>query len=309
MKLAIISDIHGNLRALEAVVADARANGVDKYIFAGDYCLSSPDPDKCLSLIRSLDGWAVRGNEEGYLENLIGKDQSAWTDGQMQISYWNFRNISPENRAYMLGLPKSLALRVEGVNIYVTHNSQDVIGEGEHAEWRTSRMALRYGDEFITPERLARDIQQSLDANDEFQREIGKLTRGVYIFGHSHTQWDYSDGKRLLINPGSCGLSLDCVERGVPYTILHINTAPRAERRRVEFDMEAHIQHIKNSSQYAEARVWSELIISELRARREKMYFFLSFMKEYAAEIGDAARPYSVSTWEGGFERWRAINS
>ena len=49
MKLAVISDIHGNLPALDAVIEDAEKQNVDAYIFAGDYCISNPYPDECIT--------------------------------------------------------------------------------------------------------------------------------------------------------------------------------------------------------------------------------------------------------------------
>lgn len=55
MRFAIISDIHGNLPALNAVIEDAEINNVDHFLFAGDYCLSNPYPNECISRIRNLD--------------------------------------------------------------------------------------------------------------------------------------------------------------------------------------------------------------------------------------------------------------
>lgn len=72
MKFAIISDIHGNLPALNAVIEDAESKGIDNFIFVGDYCLSNPFPDECITRIREFPKkYVVRGNEEGYLENLV----------------------------------------------------------------------------------------------------------------------------------------------------------------------------------------------------------------------------------------------
>ena len=63
MKFAIISDIHGNLPALDAVVADAKNNNVDSFIFVGDYCLSNPYPNECIQRMRDLDKkYIIRGN-------------------------------------------------------------------------------------------------------------------------------------------------------------------------------------------------------------------------------------------------------
>ena len=72
MKLAIISDIHGNLPALDAVLEDAKYNTIDIFLFVGDYCLSHPYPNECIQRIRCLDKkYIIQGNEEKYLENLI----------------------------------------------------------------------------------------------------------------------------------------------------------------------------------------------------------------------------------------------
>ncbi|MBQ2558128.1 MAG: metallophosphoesterase, partial [Lachnospiraceae bacterium] len=99
MKNAVISDVHGNLPALEMVLKDAREQGADGYLFAGDYCLSGPYPDECIDAMRAIPGaFVLWGNEEAYLENLEGANPDTWTDGQMQISYYCFRNVRKENR-------------------------------------------------------------------------------------------------------------------------------------------------------------------------------------------------------------------
>lgn len=67
MKFAVISDIHGNLPALNAVIEDAGSNNIDTFIFAGDYCLSNPFPDECITRIKKLPKkYVIRGNEEIY---------------------------------------------------------------------------------------------------------------------------------------------------------------------------------------------------------------------------------------------------
>ena len=97
-KFAIISDIHGNLPALVKVLEDIKSRGIDQFIIAGDYCLSGAWPNDCIQTLKEIPKkWIIQGNEERYLENLIGKDQSLWTDGQMQISYWSYRNVSADN--------------------------------------------------------------------------------------------------------------------------------------------------------------------------------------------------------------------
>ena len=86
MRFAIISDIHGNLPALDMVLEDANNNNIDNSIFVGDYCLSNPYPNECIQRIRCLDKkHIIRGNEEKYLENLIDKDQKHGLIGRYTI--------------------------------------------------------------------------------------------------------------------------------------------------------------------------------------------------------------------------------
>ena len=74
MRYAVISDIHGNMDALEAVLADARKQGAEGYLFAGDYCLSLPYPEEVIDRIRKIENAVlIRGNEEQYIERMRGE--------------------------------------------------------------------------------------------------------------------------------------------------------------------------------------------------------------------------------------------
>lgn len=248
MKFAIISDIHGNLPALDAVIEDAEKCGVDSYIFAGDYCISNPYPDECISRIRAIaNKYVVRGNEEKYLEKLVGQDPTTWTDGQMQVTYQD---------------------RV----LYLTHASSDFIGNSEYRNWGTAQVARRYGDSFISRDTLREDIYNDLSQDNQFQGMLRTLPEGIYIFGHTHVQWSYrtEDGRHIFINPGSCGLPLDCIREGVPYTILELSASGEAdvEERRVLFDIEAYVQSFQKSDQFKKANVWSRVNVKELLQRR-----------------------------------------
>ena len=146
MKYAIISDVHGNLTALLEVLRDAEKRGIDRFILAGDYCLSGAWPNECIEVLRGIpDKKIIRGNEERYLERLIGKDQSTWTDGQMQISYWNYRNISKDNLETMLSWPERLDFEENGVKIHAAHSSDSFLGEYEFAKFGPGFLRLTAG--------------------------------------------------------------------------------------------------------------------------------------------------------------------
>ena len=289
MRFAIISDIHGNLPALDAVLEDAKKNDIDSFIFVGDYCLSNPYPNECIERIRYLDKkHIIRGNEEKYLESLIGKDQNTWLDGQMQISYYCYRAISSDNLNFLLSMPNRLKLTYNDVNLHIAHSSEEFIDDCEHKEWS--------------------NIQNYFDNNDRFQQIFSKLECGVYIFGHSHIQWSYQlkEGKTVLINPGSCGLPLDGIMGSIPYTILDISDVGNilVKEKRILFDMKKYIDVFMKSDQFVKANVWSKVIIQELRTAREHLFYFLKFVEEYADKMNDKRRPFMLDTWEKAYELW-----
>lgn len=309
MKYAVIADIHGNLPALETVLSDAKKQGVCGYIFAGDYCLSGPWPNECLEVIRALPNtYIVRGNEESYLENLDGTDPATWTDGQMQISYYAYRTVSKENRDYLAELPRQIDMECSGVSIHIAHDKADFLGKITGTHWRSSLFGEKYGSAPVTKDRIAKDIREDNDADETLQQRLGELSDGVYIFGHTHIQWNYCSGDRrvVLINPGSCGLPLDCLVGTVPYALLEINDdgAVSVEERRVGFDVRSYAESVTKTAQYEQAKVWTKVIMKEILTAREHLMPFLCFLEDYANRIGDARRPFAVETWERGYEIW-----
>ncbi len=309
MKYAVISDVHGNLPALETVLKDAGEQGADGFIFAGDYCLSGPYPDECIDAMRAIPGaYVLRGNEETYLENLEGADPDTWTDGQMQISYYSFRNVRKENRDYLAALPHRIDLECNGINIHITHNKADFLGPLEGTHWRSSAFGAKYGGRAVTKEIMRREIHAENDSDETLQERIRELSDGVYIFGHTHVQWSYrsKDGRVILMNPGSCGLPLDCLPGTVPYILLEITEQGEIliDERRVAFDVESYVGELLRSEQFKQAPVWTKVIRKEILTGREHMLPFLMRVEAYAQSIGDERRPYTVETWEKGYEAW-----
>ncbi len=95
MKIAVISDIHANLEAFKAVIADAQGQNVDRFLCLGDIVGYGPDPGACVDLVQSLDCAIVRGNHDHdaandrELDNLndIAKTSLQWTRGQLSAEH------------------------------------------------------------------------------------------------------------------------------------------------------------------------------------------------------------------------------
>lgn len=309
MKYAVLSDIHGNLPALEAVLRDARSRGADHFLLLGDYCLSNPWPDRCLDTIFSLpDATVIRGNEENYLENLQGKDPARWTDGQMQISYWTYRHVSDANRRTLLALPWQARLTCHGVGLNLVHDSSTFLAGRERACLDPVRAALHRRTGAETAVSFQHYAEAVLARDEAFLQAADALEDGIYLFGHTHCQWQLPsrDGRKLFLNPGSCGLPLDGGAGTTPYALLEIRPDGtwHAESIRIPFDRAAACRAIRASSQFTEAHVWSQVVCRELETGLEHMTFFLQFMDAYARRIGDDRRPYAVDTWENGWRQW-----
>lgn len=301
MKFAIISDIHGNYPALKLVIEDALKHGTEKFLFVGDYCISIPWPKEVVETISAMDNaHIIRGNEEGYLNVLDG------TDAQFEISRWCKRVLSEEQRKWLNDLPAQIDLECDSVNIHMAHSSEAFIRKAETGNFSTSRTALRYADRYVTHEEFLKDIQHELLKNEELRQILDTLPGGVYIFGHTHIQWHMQVGKHLFINPGSCGLPLDCIEFGAPYTLLTVeNGVASIEERRIKYDAHSLIERVKSTAQYEKVPVWSEVIFKEWLTGREKLFFFLKYVEDFARRIGDERRPFAHDTWQAAFEEWK----
>lgn len=301
MKYAIIADIHGNAPALRLAMQDAAAQGADEFLFAGDYCISAPWADDVVNIMRGAENArCVRGNEERYLHLPDGND------AQFEISRWTARSMRMENISWLDALPTRLSFSCEGVTIHMAHSSEEFIGDAEMRDFKTRQLVHRY-PENVTQEIKLCDVRKTLAQNQDFQRQLKQFSGGVYIFGHTHSQWHAQFGDVLLINPGSCGLPVDCTEFGAPYTLLTVENGRCAvEERRVKYDVEALIDQVKRTDQYRAARSWSEMIFEEWRTCREMAMYMLRYIEAYARKIGDERRPFMPDTWRAGFEAWRA---
>ena len=302
MKFAIISDVHGNAPALRLALADAAAHQVDGYLLAGDYCISAPWGHEVVGILRGLpNAHIIRGNDEAHLDVPPGDD------GQFEVSRWCMSTLPPEDKAWLDALPETLTFDCEGVTVTMAHSSKVFVGKCLHEKFRTSVLPRFYPDAPASREALLTDFR-ALGEKDEFHAHIAALEKGVYVFGHNHIQaWGEFDG-RVLVNPGSAGMPLDCCEAFcAPYSLLTIEDGRvTVEERRIPMDVEALIAQVQSTSQYAAARVWTEIIFSEWRTCREKVYQFLWHCERYAASIGDDRRPFAKDTWEAAYLEWCA---
>ncbi len=106
MKIAVISDIHGNLEALQAVSNDLHQQGTEKVICLGDMIGYGPDPDEVVNFIRENGFLTVLGNHEFALGDLRGR---RWLNFQAaENNEVCSKMLSEDNLNYCIGLPSHL---------------------------------------------------------------------------------------------------------------------------------------------------------------------------------------------------------
>ncbi len=103
MKWAILSDIHGNLEALQAVIEDLRAAGAERIACLGDIVGYGADPNPCLELLAGLTDLTVAGNHDYGAVGLT--DISYFNPDAKAAVLWAGRKLSMEGRAFLRGLP------------------------------------------------------------------------------------------------------------------------------------------------------------------------------------------------------------
>ncbi len=205
MRVAAISDIHGNLPALEAVLAEIDAEGVDEILVCGDTA-HGPWPAEVVDLLVDRGARCVRGNAD--------REVIARSDRYGPLPAWSADRLGESRLAVVSGWPLTLEATVDELgSVLVCHSTP------------TSE------DPIYT--RLTPDA--------ELAELLGPVSADLMLCGHTHMQYDrtLSSGLRA-VNPGSVGIPYEG-RRGAYWAML----GPDVEFRRTEYDVEAAVAAIE----------------------------------------------------------------
>ncbi|HEY7285465.1 MAG TPA: metallophosphoesterase family protein [Vicinamibacterales bacterium] len=217
MRIAVVSDVHANLTALEAVIADLANTAPDLVVNGGDLLSGGSRPADVIDRIRGL-GWpGVRGNTD---EMLWRRDQVEATLAaphfaslkKMVLGHvipWTLEAIGDERRSWLQSLP--LVWSHQGVA--VTHAAPD-------DAWRSP--GIKASDE-------------------ELAQVYAPLEASTVVYGHIHHPFVRTIGPLTVVNSGSVSLSYD----GDPRASYAIVERDRVEIRRIEYDIEEEIARLR----------------------------------------------------------------
>ena len=222
-RIALLSDVHGNATALEAVLADAESQAVTDYWFLGDLLMPGTGRRNILDKLERLPiSLQVRGNWEDSLWHALHQKLDLTRPSHLYLTklcHFVLEEIHPEEIDRMRDLPLQVLTEVAGLKIAVSHHLPD-------KNW--GRELIHIGNQS--------DFDRLFEGNEAV----------IAIYGHIHQQFlRYGTGGQLIINPGSIGqpFFLDATLRQdlrAQYAILEIDETGMkdVDMRRVAYDVE-----------------------------------------------------------------------
>lgn len=189
MRIAIISDVHGNLEALRVTLKDIQKRKVDKVICLGDTIAKGVHPKECLNLIRKNCEIVLQGNCDEHF-SIEHKNIKEMPEQEQKRIEWNQSLISKEDREYLLNLPFCYEFYMSGSLVRLFHATPTV---NNKAILNVDSIETKY--QMFLPNKNT----QSQDVAD------------VIIYGHIHHPYMDKIYNKTIINVGSVGNSFDVI--------------------------------------------------------------------------------------------------
>lgn len=184
MRIAVISDIHGNCVALDAVLNDIKAIEVDQIVCLGDAVQGGPQPAEVVARLRELACPVVMGNADDWL--LTGTDSGAENipeERRMRMDVvreWQLTRLTEDELAFIRAFQPTVRIPLDDERMLLCYHGSP-----------------RSFDHVILPQTPDEEVRQFLEPNE----------RTVYAGGHTHVQFIRHFGRTFHFNPGSVGVA------------------------------------------------------------------------------------------------------
>lgn len=223
MRIAVLSDIHGNTPALKAIIKDIKHNNVDKIIYLGDAIGIGPQPDKCLDLIMENNIEMVLGNHELYYVKGTNIDHEM-DENEIMHHKWVKSILNDKHYDFLNKKTLSITLEEKGYKLMFQHF---LIDENTFSQYPFHGFS-------VLKEEIINQLVDELDTN--------------YIFiGHEHRPYEVKYNGKKLIDAGSSGCVYD---NKTHYTVIDINDTIDIIRHEVFYDRDELISIFKNGDDY-----------------------------------------------------------
>ncbi|MCB0088776.1 MAG: metallophosphoesterase family protein [Caldilineaceae bacterium] len=183
MKIALISDIHGNLHSLERVLNAIDTEAPDQIICLGDVAATGPQPSQCVALLRDRNIPCVMGNADAWLlEPAPDANANAFMRFVEEIDLWCAAQFTPQDIAYLRAAQPTIEVALPGHNpLLCYHGSPQSFNDG------------------IRPTTLEEELAPWLEGS----------AAQIYAGGHTHQQMLRRYCDAIILNPGSVGMAYE----------------------------------------------------------------------------------------------------
>ena len=215
VRIAIVGDIHGNVAALDAALAQIEAARPDAIAITGDLVMNGPRPSDVLARVRALDtagAHVVQGNTDIAVADFDYSAAFPWLDevpaAHRAVAEWTHDQLADDELAYLRRLPAERRIRVDDLLVLLCHASPGSQTDG-----------------------LAVDLDPSVTV-----QRIARTDARAIACGHTHMAEVRDLGRRLIVNPGSCGYAFDG-DPGAAWALLSVTGDDvSAELHRATYD-------------------------------------------------------------------------
>ncbi len=244
MRIAVISDVHGNLIALDAVLQELRRENIDQIAALGDMIQSGPQPAEVVQRLRELDCPVVMGNSDAWLLTGIETGSESIAEERLRklhvVREWSLSRLSEADRAFIGSFTPT-------IHLDLSHGYKFLGFHGSPTDF----------DQLIFPH----------TPEAEFQGLLSPYADHILAGGHVHLPFVRRIGDNFFFNPGSVGVAYNHaqdeaafrLDRWAEYAILTVEAGHLGlEFRRVSFDVTALVQVYRESG-----RPFAEEVIAQ----------------------------------------------
>jgi putative phosphoesterase len=229
MRIATISDIHGNRFALDAALADIKKRSVDKIVCLGDTIQGGPQPAETVERLRALGCPVVLGNADAWLLNEETATAEPTSTEQREVRAWTLTKLSRGDIDFLRSYQPTIEMKLNGRQRFLCFH-------GSPASY----------DDILLPD----------SPKEKWDQLLGPYSPAIMAGGHAHTQQVRRIKDGLFFNPGSIGVAFNTflpkeefrTEPWAEYAILtHEEGYSSLEFRRAYYDLEGLVRVIQAS--------------------------------------------------------------
>ena len=247
--IAVLADVHGNMPALEAVLADIERQRPDEVLVGGDLVGRGPEGSRVVAAIRAASWPTIRGNHEDYLLDFHHHrvPESWWRQDRWAASRFMAAELSAADLAWLESRPPSLRSTLEP-GLLLVHGTPESANAGL-GPWTS---------------------------NAELRRHLAAVDAEVLICGHTHRPMDRRLPEGRVVNVGSVGLPFNRDPRA-QYALFHRDGDTwRVEPRQVDYDRREIYDIYERSGFLARGGITAQLLRLELE---ESTAYLVPFLK------------------------------